>query len=225
MHILVFPLYFSFNLLDKLNRMLNTFQPSGRCLTDIKDDALSPAKLKEMLVPAFQNLRMAASPECTYFTTAPQGGDLGMMMMMMQEAGLTVRHVLIWKKNQPTFSMGRLDYDYQHEPILLTWCKKHHYYGKGQHKTSVWEIDRPRAAKQHPTMKPVELVENALLNNSKAGDVVADIYIGSGTTLIACERLGRKCRGIEIDPGYVAVTLQRWADATKGTPVLEAAHG
>lgn len=117
-----------------------------------------------------------------------------MMMMMMREAKLPVRHVLIWKKNQPTFSLGRLDYDYQHEPILLTWGKRHKRPMQGNHRTSVWEIDKPRSSKEHPTMKPVELVENALLNNSDRADVVYDAYSGSGTTIIACENLGRRYR-------------------------------
>jgi len=148
--------------------------------------------------------------DCTVFVTAPQGGDLSMMMMMMmREAKLPVRHVLIWKKNQPTFSLGRLDYDYQHEPILLTWGKRHKRPMQGNHRTSVWEIDKPRSSKEHPTMKPVELVENALLNNSDRADVVYDAYSGSGTTIIACENLGRRCRAVEIDPGYVAVAIER----------------
>lgn len=192
------------------NRMLNSFQKAGRNLKDIKDDSMKPEDLKDVLLPAFKNLRSIMADDCTVFVTAPQGGDLGMMMMMMmKEAGLPVRHVLIWKKNSPTFSMGRLDYDYQHEPILLTWGKKHAYYGKGQHRTSVWEIDKPRSSKEHPTMKPVELVANALLNNSKEGDTVCDWYFGSGTTMVASHQLGRKSYGIEIDPHYCAVIVDR----------------
>lgn len=191
------------------NRMLNSFQKAGRNLTDIKDDALSPDKLKEVLLPAFSNLQLAMKPCCTVFVTAPQGGELGMMMMTMKESGLPVRHVLIWKKNAPTFSMGRLDYDYQHEPILLTWNKTHKFYGGGRFKTSIWEIDKPMKSKEHPTMKPVALVENALLNNSKEGDVVIDWFIGSGTTMVAAHQLGRKCYGMEIDPKYCQVIIDR----------------
>lgn len=191
------------------NRMLNSFQKAGRNLKDIKDDAMKPDDLKQVLLPAFINLRSIMADDCTVFVTAPQGGDLGMMMMMMKEAGLPIRHNLVWKKNAPTFSMGRLDYDYQHEPILLTWGKKHAYYGKGQHRTSVWEIDKPRSSKEHPTMKPVELVANALLNNSKEGDTVCDWYLGSGTTMVAAHQLGRKAYGIEIDPHYCQVIVDR----------------
>jgi len=192
------------------NRMLNSFQKGGRNLKDIKDDSMKPEDLKKVLLPAFINLRSIMADDCTVFVTAPERGDLGMMMMMMmKEAGLPIRHNLVWKKNAPTFSMGRLDYDYQHEPILLTWGKKHAYYGKGQHRTSVWEIDKPRASKEHPTMKPVELVANALLNNSKEGDIVCDWYLGSGTTMVAAHQLGRKAYGIEIDPHYCQVIVDR----------------
>lgn len=206
----------------KKNRMLNTFQPSGRCLADIEDDDLSPEELKSRLVPAFTNIRtIVMADDCTVFVTAPQNGELGMMMMMMmKDSGLPVRHVLMWLKDAPTFSMGRLDYDYQHEPILLTWGKRHKRPMKGEHRTSVWKIPKPRAAKEHPTMKPVELVVNAILNNSDHGDITFDAYNGSGTSIIAAEQTGRKCRAIEISPGYVAVALQRWADATGRVPVL-----
>lgn len=203
------------------NRLLNSVQPSGRNLTDIVDDALSPEELKVQLKPAFENMRqIVMADDCTVFVTAPQGGELGMIMMMMRDAKLPVRHVLIWKKNQPTFSLGRLDYDYQHEPILLTWGKRHKRPMRGEHRTSVWEIARPRASAEHPTMKPVELYENAMLNNSDPGDVTFDAYCGSGTMLIASENQGRRARATEISPGYVAVALERWSVHTGKTPAL-----
>jgi DNA modification methylase len=207
--------------IGKKNQMLNSVQPSGRVPADIVDDNLKPDELKGKLQPAFDNIvKLAMADDCTVFVCSPQGGDLMMMMMMMRDAGIPVRHNIIWDKMQPTFSMGRLDYDYQHEPILLTWGKRHKRPMLGNHKTSVWQIQKPRSSKEHPTMKPVELVVNALLNNSEAGDVVFDAYSGSGTTLLACEQTGRKARVIEIMPGYVAVALQRYKDATGNQPEL-----
>jgi site-specific DNA-methyltransferase (adenine-specific) len=201
--------------------MLNTFQPSGRCLMDIVDDDLKPSELKEKLLPVFRNIKnFVMADDCSVFVTAPQGGELGMMMMMMRDAGLPIRHVLIWKKNSPTFSMGRLDYDYQHEPILLTWGNRHKRPMRGKHRASIWEIDKPRANKEHPTMKPVELIVNAILNNSDSGGVLFDAYLGSGTSVIAAEQTNRKCRAIEISPAYVAVSLQRYYDATSTKPEL-----
>jgi len=198
------------------NRMLNSFQPSGRNLTDIADDDLPPDKLEQMLLPAFVNIReLVMADDCTLFVSAPQGGELGMMMMMMmQKAGLKARHVLIWKKNQPTFSMGRLDYDYQHEPILLTWGKRHKRPMLGKHRFSVWEIDRERRCAEHPTMKPVALYANAYLNNSDQGDNVFDAYSGSGTMFVAAEQVGRRAFGLEISPAYCDVAVQRWENLT-----------
>ena len=199
----------------KKNKQLNKMAGGDRKEDDIKDDDLDPDALYEQLVVAFKNLKNIVLADCSsVFTCAPQGGGLGMMMMMMKEAGLEAKHVLIWKKNCPTFSMGRLDYDYQHEPILLSWNKSHKFYGEGRFRTSVWEFDKPRASKEHPTMKPIELVENALLNNSKRDDIVADIYLGSGTTLIACEKTGRNCYGTEISPTYCQVIIDRWEKFT-----------
>ena len=203
------------------NRMLNSFQKAGRNLTDIEDDDMKPEDLKAKLLPAFELIRdVVMADDCTVFLTAPQGGELSMMMMMMRDAKLPIRHVLIWKKNAPTFSMGRLDYDYQHEPILLTWGKRHKRPMNGTHKTSVWEIDKPRASADHPTMKPPELYMNAYLNNSDVGDIAFEPYDGSGTALIASENTGRYCRAIEISPGYVAVALQRYLDSFGITPEL-----
>ena len=181
--------------------------------------------------------------------SSPQGGELGlMMMMMMRDAGLTVRHMLIWVKNVATFSMGRLDYDYRHEPIFYTWTKNHRWYGdytntviddstpidkmsKAELKEllrakmypqeqSVIYCDKPLANRLHPTMKPVKLVARFLLNSSQKGDAVADIFGGSGTTLIACEQLGRRCRMMELDPHYCDVIIARWEQFTGKEAVL-----
>lgn len=192
------------------NRLLNSVQKAGRCLTDIEDDDISPDDLKARLLPAFVNYRdHAMADDCTLLVCSPQGAELAMMMMMMKEAGVPPRHILIWKKNQPTFSMGRLDYDYQHEPILLTWGKRHKKILGGTFKTSIWEVDKPRASADHPTMKPVELYVNAYLNHSESGDFVADFYGGSGTAVIAAHRTNRLARVMEIEPRYADVILKR----------------
>jgi DNA modification methylase len=209
--------------IGKKNVLLNSFQKAGRNLTDIVDDDLSPEDLKVKLAPAFIEIKNTVmADDCTLFVCSPQGGDLMMMMMMMvQDFCYKARHVLIWVKNAPTFSLGRLDYDYKHEPILLTWGKKHKRPMGGEHKTSVWEIDKPRANKSHPTMKPVELYVNAYLNNSDEGDVVYDAYGGSGTCIIAAEQTKRRGRAIEISPHYCDVIISRWADFTGKDPARE----
>jgi DNA modification methylase len=211
--------------IGKKNVMLNSFQKAGRNLADIVDDDLSPDQLLKALAPVFAEIKNTVMAEdCTVFVCSPQGGGLGMMMMMMmmmKEYCYEARHVLIWKKNCPTFSMGRLDYDYQHEPILLTWGKRHKRPMLGAHKTSVWEVDKPRENKAHPTMKPVELYINGFLNNSDPGDVVFDPYCGSGTCIIAAEQTGRLARGIEISPHYCDVIVKRWMEFTGKEAVRE----
>mgnify|MGYP001577871720 FL=1 len=199
------------------NKMLNQANGGRSCELVVVDDDLSPSELKERLLPAFVNIReIAMADDCTLFVCAPQRGELGMMMMMMTDAGLRPRHVLIWKKNCPTFSMGRLDYDYQHEPILLTWGARHKRPMRGSHKTSIWEVDKPRESKAHTTMKPVELYINAYLNNSDRDDHVFEPYSGSGTAFLAAEQTGRTCHGIEISPAFVDVAISRWETLTAG---------
>ena len=192
------------------NRMLNSFQPSGSNLSDIEGDDLNENDLRNMLTKAFTLCKEQSADHCSYYVTAPQGGSLGLMMMMMMDSGLPIKHVLIWVKNQPGFSLNRLDYDYQHEPILYTWNKKHEFYRGGNQASSTWFIDRPREAKEHPTMKPVALVANALLNSSKEAHIVLDMFLGSGTTLIAADQLDRICYGLEISEKYCDVIVKRY---------------
>jgi DNA modification methylase len=200
--------------IGKKNVMLNTFQPSGRRLENLNMDDMSPKELGDMLLKVFTLWKEYMADNCAVFVCSPQGGGLGMMMMMMMmNAGLEVRHIINWVKNSPTFSMGRLDYDYQHEPILFTWTKTHKRKKEGQFHTSLWAVDKPMANKEHPTMKPVELPVNAFLNHTDEGDIVADMFGGSGTVMIAAEQLKRKCRMIEISPAYCAVILQRMKDS------------
>lgn len=197
------------------NKFLNSFQKAGGNLRDIENDTQTPSELQTVLIKCFKNLLEYAHDHCSFYVTAPQGGELGMMMMMMMMSGIPARHVLMWHKNSPTFSMGRLDYDYQHEPILYAWKKKHVFYGNGSQKRSVWSYDKPRKCDLHPTMKPVELIENAILNSSKSGDVVADIFLGSGSTLIASEKTQRICRGMELESHYCDVIARRYFEWCK----------
>lgn len=204
------------------NKMLNSVQPSGRCIENISNDTLSPEKLYPILLAAFKNAATYSKDKCAFYVASPQGGGLGMMMMMMmKDSGLEVRHVLNWVKNSPTFSLGRLDYDYQHEPILFTWKKTHKKIMHGEHKTSCWFIDKPRESKLHPTMKPVAIPENAILNSSETGDIVLDMFGGAGSTLIACEKTKRRCRMMELDPIYCDVIVKRWEEYTGKKAVLD----
>lgn len=200
------------------NAILNSVQKAGRCCTNIKNDTLPSDKLYPILVAAMTNCRNNCRDDATYFVTSPQIGELGlMMMMMMKDAGLPVRHMLIWEKNVATFSLGRLDYDYQHEPIFYTWTKSHKNYRKGEFRTTIWRYAKPRKCDLHPTMKPVELVANCMTDGTQGGDIVLDVFGGSGTTLIAAEQKGRKARLMELDPHYCDVIVARWEKLTGKT--------
>lgn len=177
--------------------------------TEIKNDNMSvDDTAREIWKPVFDNLAEVAKDDCSIYCTMPQGGDQMMMMMMMDR--WQVKHELIWVKESPVFSMNRLDYDYKHEPIAYGWLKKHNWYGKGTWTKSVWDINRD-GDKSHPTMKPIALVGNAILNSTKDDDLVIDTFLGSGSTLIACEQTNRTCYGMELDPKYVDVIRKRYA--------------
>ena len=169
---------------------------------------------EKLWLPAFENARTNCKDCCSVYCFMPQGGThMMMMMMMMAKAGWNVKHELIWKKQ--SIVLNRADYNYQHEPFMYGWNKTHKFYGKGEFKnTSVWEIDRPTKSKEHPTMKPIRLLTEILLNATQKGDSVLDNFGGSGSTLIACEQLGRKCYMMELDPHYVDVIIERWENLT-----------
>ena len=197
------------------NAFLNTIQKSERITEDIKNDSgMTDEEIgKSLWLPAFKNMLQFAKDSCSLYVTMPQGGThMMMMMMMISEAGWQVKHELMWLKNSPTFSMNRLDYDYKHEPILYGWKKSHKFYGGGSQNKSVWEFDKPRSCALHPTMKPIELIANAILNSSAKGDNVLDVFGGSGSTLIACEQVNRNCFMCELDPKYVDVIINRYIE-------------
>ena len=203
---------YNVNYADK-NSFLNEADNGNRIQEDIENDHYSDDNEcgEKLWKPAFTNLFENAKDSCPIYVTMPQGGThMMMMMMMIKESGWQVKHELIWVKNSPTFSMGRLNYDYQHEPILYGWKKTHKWVGKGKFNKSIWEIDKPKKCDLHPTMKPIELIENALLNSSEKNDLILDLFGGSGSTLIACEKNNRKARLMELDPKYCDVIRKRY---------------
>ena len=116
---------------------------------------------------------------------------------------------VIWAKN--TFTMGRSDYQRQYEPILYGWREGvSHYWCRDRDQGDVWQVDKPSSNPLHPTMKPLALIERAIQNSSQSGDKVLDTFLGSGSTLIACERTGRICYGMELEPLYVDIARMRW---------------
>ena len=130
------------------------------------------------------------------------------------DVGFEVKQCLIWNKN--SLVLGRQDYQWKHEPCLYGWKDggKHAWYNDRK-QTTVIDCKRPSVSAEHPTMKPVELFEYQIKNSTKAGDVVLDLFGGSGTTIIAAERCGRKARVMELDPHYCDVIRKRWTKWAK----------
>ena len=125
------------------------------------------------------------------------------------EAELHWSATIIWKKQQLVLSPAK--YQRMYEPCLYGWFGKSSFVADRK-QTEVWEIDRPHNSKLHPTMKPIELCEKGIKNSSQRNDSVLDLFGGSGSTLIACERLNRKCYMSELYPIYVQVIIDRWEE-------------
>lgn len=195
------------------NEFLNRIDTSQRLTNPIENDSRSPAEMEDFWETAFGILAECTKEEMAYYITAPQGGDL-LLLKAISNTPFSLKHMLIWNKNNHV--LGRCDYNYKHEPIIYGWKKKgtHHFYGGGQFKTTVWDIPKPLKNNLHPTMKPVELVANCILDVTKKGDSVLDIFGGSGTTLIAAEETNRKCYMMELDPHYCDVIIARWEKLT-----------
>jgi len=146
--------------------------------------------------------------------------EIDTLKRAFKEAGGHWSTFIIWAKN--TFTLGRSDYQRQYEPILYGWREGFsHFWCGARDQGDVWFVNKPVANDLHPTQKPVELIERAIGNSSKSRDIVLDTFGGSGSTLIACEKTGRYCRLVEIDPGYVDTVVIRWQNFTGKDAILE----
>lgn len=139
----------------------------------------------------------------------------------LRKIGFHWSSTIIWVKD--SLVLSRKDYHTQYEPMWYGWDNRAPRLVEldDRKQSDVWMIDRPKKSEEHPTMKPLELVERSITNSSKPGDIVMDLFAGSGTTLIASERLGRVCRTMENDPKFAAVVLERWSQMVGQMPVLE----
>ena len=127
---------------------------------------------------------------------------------------------LIWAKDG--FTLGRSDYQRQYEPILYGWREgQEHFWRGARNEGDVWFVPKPKVNRLHPTMKPVSLIERAIRNSSRRGDLVLDPFGGSGSTLIACEKAGRRAAVVELEAKYVDVIIRRWEAYTHGEARLE----
>ena len=129
------------------------------------------------------------------------------------------RHTLNWIKD--SFVLGRCDYHYRHEPIFYGWKPgAAHYWAGARNLDTCLEFARPKQSAEHPTMKPVALVQHCVENSSKRGELIIDPFLGSGTVIVAAERCERRAHGTEISPQYCDVIVERWKQLTGGAPEL-----
>ncbi len=182
----------------------------------IANDALGGG-FPEFLRPALANLLSVTKGACYVCMSSSEWPTLH---RVWQEAGGKWSSTIIWAKN--TFALGRADYHQQFEAMLYGWkAGAQHYWCGARDQGNVWHFDKPARNDLHPTMKPVALVERAIRNSSKPRDTVLDCFGGSGTTMIAAERTGRRAVLLEIDPAYADVIVRRWQDTTGEAAVLE----
>jgi DNA modification methylase len=174
----------------------------------IQGDRMSDADFKQFLAAAFQCYRSIVKLGASLYVCHPSSWQRE-FQNAMEAAGFEIRCQIIWAKN--TFAWGFGRYKFQHEPIFNAHVagQTDAWYGDKSQST-LWQENKPAANRLHPTMKPVELVERALVNSSKAGDICADFFGGAGSTLIGCERRGRAARLMELDPRYADVICRRY---------------
>jgi DNA modification methylase len=185
----------------------------------IQNDRMTPEEFDRFLRNSFVSFRTLVKPGASLYVCHSSSYQRE-FQNALEAAGFEVRCQIIWAKS--TFAWGFGRYKYQHEPIFFAHVaeQKDCWYGDRTQST-LWSEKKPAANRIHPTAKPVELVERALLNSSKAGDIVADLFGGSGSTLIACERRNRKARLMEIDPKYADCICRRFQEYSGKQAVLD----
>jgi DNA modification methylase len=185
----------------------------------IQNDDMSPEQFDRFLRASFASFRTIVKAGASLYVCHSSSYQRE-FQNALESAGFEVRCQLIWAKN--TFAWGFGRYKFQHEPIFYAHVadQKDVWYGDKTQST-LWQERKPAANRIHPTAKPVELVERALLNSTKAGDVVADLFGGSGSTLIGCERRGRHARLMEIDPKYADCIIRRYQEYSGKQTSLE----
>ncbi|MEQ7179853.1 DNA modification methylase [Enterococcus thailandicus] len=188
------------------------YEGKGKETLTIQNDSKEGGEFHLFLYDAFcvakDNLKVGGSFYVWYASS-----EVVNFHTSLEEAGFLVKQELIWNKNSMVLS--RQDYHWKHEPCLYGWASggSHSWYSDRK-QTTVLNFDRPTVNKDHPTMKPIALFDYQIQNSSKAGDIVLDLFGGSGTTIMACEQNGRNGYLMELDPRYVDVIIRRWEDFT-----------
>lgn len=184
----------------------------------IKNDQMGNDNFRQFLTDAFSNADMVMKPGAVFYIWHADSEGYNFRGACF-DAGWTVRQCLIWNKN--SMVMGRQDYQWKHEPCLYGWKEgAGHLWASDRKQTTVINFDKPTRNDMHQTMKPIPLFDYQIKNNTKGGDVVLDLFGGSGTTIMACEQNGRRGYSMEYDPRYVDVIVDRWEKFTGAKAVL-----
>ena len=200
------------------NKLLNKLDGGNRIEKEIENDQHSEQETFELWKKVFANAYNATNDCMSYYVFGAQKGDLLLLLLLaLKENELASRHGLVWVKNNHV--LARTDYNYKHEPITFGWKTNgtHKFYGG--FKTTVLEYDKPLKSELHPTMKPIPLLSELINNSTQEGDIVLDVFGGSGSTLIAAEQLNRTCYMMELDPHYCDIIIARWEKLTGQTAV------
>lgn len=177
----------------------------------VENDELDEASLTKFVCDAFDNAETNCRAGAYWYATVPPGPLHIVFADDWKRRGI-LRQIMVWAKD--SMVLGHSEYHYQHEPILFGWLPGDRHKNSDRTRTTLWQYDRPKANREHPTMKPVALWTQAVQDGSRTGEVVYDPFLGSGTTLIAAEQLGRKCYGMEISAAYCDVIVKRWETLT-----------
>jgi len=189
------------------NELLNLWGKGNKIQSPITGDHITAKEYAEFC----QSFYLALEPYMARVNSIYICGNYESLIPYYKLSKLKISNMLVWVKS--SIVIGRMDYQNKHEFILYGWYGTHRWYSDRKQST-VWEFPKPSSSKLHPTMKPVELVERAIINSSNLESLVYDGFSGSGTTIIASERLGRTCYAMEIEPKYVQVAIERWEQYT-----------
>lgn len=181
----------------------------------IKNDSIKGEAFYQFLHQSFSNMvaHLEKGGAAYVFHADTEGLSFRRAFM---DAGFHLAGVCIWVKN--SLVLGRSDYQWQHEPVLYGFLQngKHRWYSDRK-QTTIWNYDKPKRSENHPTSKPLELLGNPICNSSQENGIVLDTFGGSGSTLMACEQLGRICYTMELDEKYASVILRRYAESAEDT--------
>jgi len=184
----------------------------------IQNDNMADGEFRQFLCDVYSTANQVLKPGAAFYIWHADSEGYN-FRGAAQDNGWKVRQCLIWLKS--SLVMGRQDYQWKHEPCLYGWTDgAAHTWNSDRKQTTILEFDKPKKNGQHPTMKPVDLFQYQIDNSTKPNQLVLDSFGGSGTTIIACERIRRHARLMELDPAYCDVIVQRWSEFTGKDAVL-----